>query len=129
VLSSGKEKTSIVNNPSFAISVLLLVVAGAPGTTTAPPRTTTYAIARASKQPYRCTYSSQSFMGTTSSFTADVLGDDFIWIGFFRTYYGPTLKAFAALDAGLRDVAKAWNQSTRNTLVVAAEYLEAVITR
>jgi ubiquinone/menaquinone biosynthesis C-methylase UbiE len=59
------------------------------------------------------------------------------WVEFFRTYYGPTLKAFDALDeprknalgAALRDLAKTWNTSARGTLVVPAEYLEVVVTR
>jgi SAM-dependent methyltransferase len=59
------------------------------------------------------------------------------WIDFFRTYYGPTLKAFAALDeagqkrleAALHELARTWNRSTRGTLVIPGEYLEVVITR
>lgn len=59
------------------------------------------------------------------------------FVDYFRAYYGPTLKAFAALDdAGQRDLRQALlrlleenNRSLRGGLVVAAEYLEAVITR
>jgi SAM-dependent methyltransferase len=58
-------------------------------------------------------------------------------IEFFRSYYGPTLKAFAALDeAGQRELHEAltallekWNRSTRGGLVVPGEYLEVVITK
>jgi len=56
---------------------------------------------------------------------------------FFRSYYGPTLKAFAALDGtkqaelqtALGALLVEWNRSTRGGLVVGGEYLEAVITR
>ena len=59
------------------------------------------------------------------------------WIDFFRTYYGPTLKAFAALDeAGkealtndLRDLANKYNRSGDKTMVVPSKYLEVVITK
>jgi len=59
------------------------------------------------------------------------------WVGFFRTYYGPTHKAFAALDeAGqqvlqeaLVDLLRASNTHRGGALVVPAEYLEVVITR
>jgi ubiquinone/menaquinone biosynthesis C-methylase UbiE len=55
----------------------------------------------------------------------------------FRNYYGPTLKAFAALDAanqqGLRDDLLALigrlNRAEDGTMVVPSEYLEIVITR
>jgi hypothetical protein len=58
-------------------------------------------------------------------------------IEFFRSYYGPTLKAFSALDeTGQRELHEAltalleeWNRSTRGGLVVPAEYLEVVITK
>ena len=53
----------------------------------------------------------------------------------FKTYYGPILKAFAALDeqngkrlaADLRDLIHRMNQANDGTLVVPSEYLEAVI--
>jgi len=59
------------------------------------------------------------------------------WIDFFRTYYGPTIKAFAALDeagkealeAAMRELAQTWNRSTRDALVIPGEYLEVVVTR
>lgn len=58
------------------------------------------------------------------------------WIDFFRAFYGPTHKAFAALDAtrqeGLRDALRellgAWDVNPGGPLVVPAEYLEVVIT-
>jgi ubiquinone/menaquinone biosynthesis C-methylase UbiE len=58
------------------------------------------------------------------------------WVDFFRTYYGPTHKAFAALDdSGQRMLHDALvellrSQNTHSeTLVVPAEYLEVVITK
>ena len=59
------------------------------------------------------------------------------YVDFFRSYYGPTLKAFAALEASrqvslheaLVELARAWNRSGRADLVVPAEYLEAVIVK
>jgi ubiquinone/menaquinone biosynthesis C-methylase UbiE len=59
------------------------------------------------------------------------------WIDFFRTYYGPTLKAFAALDdAGkealandIRALENKYNRSGDGTMLIPSEYLEAVITR
>lgn len=56
------------------------------------------------------------------------------WLEFFRTYYGPTLKAFEALDAGgrqrlaadLLDLARRHNQATDGTLAVPAEYAEVI---
>jgi ubiquinone/menaquinone biosynthesis C-methylase UbiE len=55
----------------------------------------------------------------------------------FKTYYGPMLKAFAALDAekqaGLRrdllELIARMNKATDNTMVVPSEYLEVVITK
>jgi len=55
----------------------------------------------------------------------------------FRTYYGPMLKAFAALDEasqqGLRNDVLAligrMNRADDGTMVVASEYLEIVITK
>ncbi|VIO77877.1 putative methyltransferase YcgJ [Bradyrhizobium ivorense] len=55
----------------------------------------------------------------------------------FRTYYGPVLKAFGALDADKQQALAAdmlalvdrFNTATDGTLVVPGEYLEAVITR
>ena len=55
----------------------------------------------------------------------------------FKTYYGPTLKAFAALDeAGQRGLATdlialigKMNRAEDGTMVVASEYLEIVIAK
>jgi SAM-dependent methyltransferase len=55
----------------------------------------------------------------------------------FRTYYGPMLKAFAALDAAdqvglahdLTELLQRFNQSGTDTLAVPSEYLEVVATR
>jgi hypothetical protein len=55
----------------------------------------------------------------------------------FRTYYGPTLKAFAALDdagqRGLNDDLLAligrMNRAEDGTMVVPSEYLEVMITK
>lgn len=55
-------------------------------------------------------------------------------VDFFRAYFGPTQRAFAALDtagqAALRnDLEKLWlehNQATDNTTLVVSEYLEVV---
>jgi SAM-dependent methyltransferase len=57
------------------------------------------------------------------------------WLDTFRTYYGPTHKAFAALDAGkqaalaedLLGLARKHNRGG-DALVLPSEYLEAVIT-
>jgi ubiquinone/menaquinone biosynthesis C-methylase UbiE len=59
------------------------------------------------------------------------------WVEFFRMYYGPTHKAFAALDeegqrvlqAALVELLHARNTHRGGALVVPAEYLEVVITR
>jgi hypothetical protein len=59
------------------------------------------------------------------------------WIEVFRTYYGPTHKAFAALDgegqarlhADLLQLLESRNVAGPNSLVIPGEYLEAVITR
>ena len=59
------------------------------------------------------------------------------WLEVFRGFYGPVLKAFAALDAqsqtALQDdllmlIAK-FNRSSDGTMAVPSEYLEVVITR
>jgi ubiquinone/menaquinone biosynthesis C-methylase UbiE len=55
----------------------------------------------------------------------------------FRTYYGPVLKAFAALDTGKQNSLKldilaliaTLNRSGDATMVVPSEYLEVVVTR
>jgi SAM-dependent methyltransferase len=59
------------------------------------------------------------------------------WLDVFRTYYGPVLKAFAALDEGgqaglasdLTDLLERFNQGGSDTLAVPSEYLEVVATR
>ncbi len=59
------------------------------------------------------------------------------FVDIFKTYYGPTLKAFAALDEtgqqGLRNDLLAligrMNRAEDGTMVVASEYLEIVITK
>lgn len=59
------------------------------------------------------------------------------WLQVFRTYYGPLLKAFAALDAGAQDaltadlaeLANRFNRSGDDTMVVPSQYLEVVIVR
>jgi ubiquinone/menaquinone biosynthesis C-methylase UbiE len=59
------------------------------------------------------------------------------WLEVFRTYYGPVLKAFAALDAegqaglarDLTEVLQRFNQGGGETLAVPSEYLEVVATR
>jgi ubiquinone/menaquinone biosynthesis C-methylase UbiE len=58
------------------------------------------------------------------------------WIDFFRTFYGPTHKAFAALDqdrqeqlrTALRSLLGEWDVNRGGPLVVPAEYLEVVVT-
>ena len=58
-------------------------------------------------------------------------------VEFFRMYYGPTQRAFGALDsaaqAALRaDLERLWtehNQATDNTTHVESEYLEVVATK
>ena len=55
----------------------------------------------------------------------------------FKTYYGPMLKAFAALDehnqmrlaADLRDLIARLNHADDGTIVVPSEYLEAIIVK
>ncbi len=55
-------------------------------------------------------------------------------VEFFRTYYGPTLRAFAALDAGgqaalRRDLEQLWsdhNKVTGDTTRIESEYLEVI---
>ena len=59
------------------------------------------------------------------------------WLEVFRTYYGPVLKAFAALDAAgqaslardLTELLQRFNQGGTDTLAVPSEYLEVVATR
>lgn len=59
------------------------------------------------------------------------------WLDIFRTYYGPVLKAFAALDfAGqsalerdIRTLLTQFNRSGDQSVVVPSEYLEIVVNR
>ncbi len=59
------------------------------------------------------------------------------WIEVFRTFYGPTHKAFAALDEtgrkslheALLHLLLAHDRSSGNGLVIPSEYLEVVVTR
>ena len=59
------------------------------------------------------------------------------WLEVFQTYYGPLLKAFAALQAAdqaalqddLMSLVHRFNRSADDSMVVPAEYLEIVITR
>jgi ubiquinone/menaquinone biosynthesis C-methylase UbiE len=59
------------------------------------------------------------------------------WLEVFRTYYGPVLKAFDALDAegqaglarDLTELLERFNQGGSETLAVPSEYLEVVATR
>src|SRR5262249_29523196 len=59
------------------------------------------------------------------------------WVDFFRQYYGPVLKTFAALDPDAREALEAdlyglidrFNIARDGILVVPSEYLEAIITK
>jgi ubiquinone/menaquinone biosynthesis C-methylase UbiE len=59
------------------------------------------------------------------------------WLYVFKTYYGPLLKAFAALDGNsqatlesdLIELAARFNRSGDESMVVPSDYLEVVITR
>ena len=59
------------------------------------------------------------------------------WIDVFKSYYGPMLKTFAALEPAaqsaltrdLMGLVEQFNRSGDDTMVVPAEYLEIVITR
>jgi ubiquinone/menaquinone biosynthesis C-methylase UbiE len=59
------------------------------------------------------------------------------WVEHFRAYYGPTHRAFAALDepgqaaleAALLSLLRRWNRGRGDALVVPGEYLETVITK
>jgi ubiquinone/menaquinone biosynthesis C-methylase UbiE len=59
------------------------------------------------------------------------------YVEWFRDYYGPTVRAFAALDPDgrealakdLKDLLESWNTSGDDTLVVSSDYLEAVAVR
>jgi ubiquinone/menaquinone biosynthesis C-methylase UbiE len=59
------------------------------------------------------------------------------WLDIFRTYYGPVLKAFAALDANgqagleadIRALIADYNVARDGTVVIPSEYLEVVVTK
>jgi ubiquinone/menaquinone biosynthesis C-methylase UbiE len=59
------------------------------------------------------------------------------WLEVFKTYYGPVLKAFAALQPAAQQALEAdigaliaqFNRSGDGTMVVPSEYLEIVVTR
>jgi ubiquinone/menaquinone biosynthesis C-methylase UbiE len=59
------------------------------------------------------------------------------WVEIFRNYYGPVVKAFAAIDPEARNALEAdlyglldtFNIATDGTLVIPSEYLEVVITK
>jgi hypothetical protein len=59
------------------------------------------------------------------------------WIDIFKTYYGPVLKAFESLDAPQRTALTAdlktliaqFNVAHDGTMVVPADYLQAVIVK
>jgi hypothetical protein len=58
-------------------------------------------------------------------------------VEYFRSYYGPTLKAFESLDRDgqealakdLEELLEQWNTSGDATLVVPSDYLEVVAVR
>jgi SAM-dependent methyltransferase len=58
------------------------------------------------------------------------------FVGFFRRWYGPTLKAFESLDetaqvglaADLADLADRWNRHTSGSIAIPSTYLETVLT-
>ncbi len=59
------------------------------------------------------------------------------WLSIFKTYYGPTNRAFAALDGGgqaalqsdLVDLLARMNRGGTETLIVPSEYLEVIVTK
>jgi len=58
------------------------------------------------------------------------------FVGFFRRWYGPTLKAFEALDEtakrgladDLADLAGRWNRHSSGSIAIPSTYLETVLT-
>ena len=58
------------------------------------------------------------------------------WLEIFKTYYGPTNRAFAALDsagqaaleAEIIELLERMNRGGKDTLIVPSEYLEVVVT-
>ena len=59
------------------------------------------------------------------------------WLEIFKTYYGPTNRAFAALDAAkgaaleadIVELLERMNRGGKDTLIVPSEYLEVVVTK
>ena len=59
------------------------------------------------------------------------------WLDVFKTFYGPMLKAFAALDATAQEaltrdllgLVGEFNRAGDGTMAVRSEYLEVVITK
>jgi ubiquinone/menaquinone biosynthesis C-methylase UbiE len=59
------------------------------------------------------------------------------WLEIFKTYYGPVLKAFAALtppaqsalEHDIRSLISQFNRSTDGSMVVPSEYLQVIVTR
>jgi len=59
------------------------------------------------------------------------------WVEIFRSYYGPIVKTFAAIDAEARETFEAdlyalldeFNVAEDGTLVIPSEYLEVVVTK
>jgi hypothetical protein len=59
------------------------------------------------------------------------------WFDTFKTYYGPTLRAWDALDAAGREslrsqlvaLAEEANRETRGALAIPSDYLEVTMTR
>ncbi len=59
------------------------------------------------------------------------------WLEIFKTYYGPTNRAFAALgaekgpalEADIVELLERMNRGGRDTLIVPSEYLEVVATK
>jgi hypothetical protein len=59
------------------------------------------------------------------------------WLDVFKTYYGPVLKAFAALPADgqaaltadILALIEQFNRATDGTMVVPSEYVEVIVTR
>jgi hypothetical protein len=59
------------------------------------------------------------------------------WLDIFKTYYGPVLKAFgaleppaqAALERDILDLVAQFNRATDGSMAVPSDYLEVIITR
>jgi ubiquinone/menaquinone biosynthesis C-methylase UbiE len=79
----------------------------------------------------------QAIVATESKFFVFRYRSPQHWVEVFRTYYGPVLKAFAAIDPPAREALEAdlyalsedFNVADDGTLVVPGEYLEVVITK